>query len=811
MLMWWTRRRIVIAASAAGVVLVLGVVFGVLIPSLVRERASEAAARRGLTLRVGTVYVGLTEAVLSDLEVADRSSSALRVHVGEVRLNAGVFELFASGLASVSEIVVSDVDAALALDAADLPRVLERLRGHSQSADDARADRTILVERMQVALRDERGTLLSVADARVALEAGGRTVRLSAGPVELAPEERDRATAARATLRLNRDEEEGWKIAMLSVAGPEIRYVERDGSESSPLWARIRAHVRRLAPSTDEPRAPANAATEEGESEAGALLARTRAFLGPRLTNEAVLSMTNLSVVSRGQTGEHTMLRELEAEVRSLSEGRYLLSGSGRPGGGGRLGWRLTVHSEELWAEGNVDFQRVPFVLLVPILPSLPWYRPEDSRLSGELHIRGEGGARMHLEGEVTLDDLALSSRRIAPQPVRRISLSVAGDADWNPAFRRLDLSRGTLSIGDARVEIAGSLEWPEDHYLVDLRASLPPTECNSAVSGIPADLLAETSAFSFSGQIGARVDVRVDSRDLDATTLDIDVADGCLFHTAPGIADVTRFQSPFTHRVQEPNGAVFELSTGPGTAAWSRLDDISPFLIHAVLGHEDGGFFAHRGFATHAIRLALVRNLRAGRYVYGASTITMQLVKNIFLHREKTLARKVQEVLLTWWIESVMSKERILELYLNVIEYGPGIYGIRNAAQHYFGRNPGELGPAESAYLASILPNPKAYHSYWHDDSVPEHFRERVARFLRVLGDRGRYDREAVQHGLEQLAHFDFHHPGDAPPSPPVVRGGTALMPFGSDLDRAWDEAIPPDEVELEEEPEEELDDDRG
>src|SRR5690606_10526594 len=97
--------------------------------------------------------------------------------------------------------------------------------------------------------------------------------------------------------------------------------------------------------------------------------------------------------------------------------------------------------------------------------------------------------------------------------------------------------------LGGASVLLAGSLEWAEDHYLVDLRATLPPTDCNRALAAIPADLLAELGGFTFRGDIGGRVEAHVDSRDLDATRLEVDVADGCRFETAPALADVRRFQ----------------------------------------------------------------------------------------------------------------------------------------------------------------------------------------------------------------------------------------------------------------------------
>ena len=102
-----------------------------------------------------------------------------------------------------------------------------------------------------------------------------------------------------------------------------------------------------------------------------------------------------------------------------------------------------------------------------------------------------------------------------------------------------------------------------------------------------------------------------------------------------------------------EPDETVFELRTGPGTDTWVAFADISPFVVPAMISHEDGAFYEHGGFAPWAIRDALVRNLQEGRYVVGASTISMQLAKNLYLQRDKNIARKVQEVILTWWLEN--------------------------------------------------------------------------------------------------------------------------------------------------------------
>jgi membrane carboxypeptidase/penicillin-binding protein PbpC len=279
-------------------------------------------------------------------------------------------------------------------------------------------------------------------------------------------------------------------------------------------------------------------------------------------------------------------------------------------------------------------------------------------------------------------------------------------------------------------------------------------------------------------GNIAASLTTRIDSRDLPHTTLQIHVADTCSFTSWPAMADTARFAGPFDHHVEEPDGSVFEMTTGPDTEAWTPIAEISPFLVHAVLAHEDASFFEHSGFAPWAIREALIRDLTAGRYVAGGSTITMQLVKNVFLHREKTLARKIQEVLLTWWLETRMDKEHILELYLNVIEYGPGVYGIRHAAEHYFGRSPADLSPAESAYLALILPNPPAFHEQYVAGEIPRAFRNRIANFVRVCGARGRYDEAAVAYGVAEAETLSFHREGDPPPPARTTEGAVASIP---------------------------------
>ena len=140
---------------------------------------------------------------------------------------------------------------------------------------------------------------------------------------------------------------------------------------------------------------------------------------------------------------------------------------------------------------------------------------------------------------------------------------------------------------------------------------------------------------------------------------------------------------------------------------AWRPLSRISPDLARSVIAAEDSGFCAHRGFDFAAMRAAAVHNRRDPGAVRGGSTISQQTAKNVFLWPQRSYIRKGLEAYVTVLIEALWGKRRILEVYLNVVEWGPGVYGAQAAAQRYFGRDADQLSPQEAARLAAILPDP--------------------------------------------------------------------------------------------------------
>ena len=157
---------------------------------------------------------------------------------------------------------------------------------------------------------------------------------------------------------------------------------------------------------------------------------------------------------------------------------------------------------------------------------------------------------------------------------------------------------------------------------------------------------------------------------------------------------------------VPAPQGSR-DLVVGPSNPYWTPLGSVSSPVVLCVVKAEDAKFWQHGGFDWESMQEAWEKNVEKGKFRRGGSTITMQLAKNLFLWRTKSLPRKVLEAYLTWRLEHSLPKKRILELYLNVAEWGPGIYGVGEASRHYFGKPPSALTLGEAAMLAVTLPSP--------------------------------------------------------------------------------------------------------
>ena len=202
------------------------------------------------------------------------------------------------------------------------------------------------------------------------------------------------------------------------------------------------------------------------------------------------------------------------------------------------------------------------------------------------------------------------------------------------------------------------------------------------------------------------------------------------------------------TIQVKDWQGDYHPFVVGPKNRNWTSSGRIPAEMEWAVILAEDSNFYKHEGFDVKAIKNAIKYDLEKKSLKRGASTITQQTAKNLFLSREKSITRKLKEIYLAYRMEQELTKGRIIELYLNVVELGPMVYGIGHGAQYYFGKPASELSPRECAFLAAMLPGPRvAYNPYKNLDKV----RKRSDMILRLLRQKGVLGEEEYQAALAQ------------------------------------------------------------
>jgi hypothetical protein len=381
--------------------------------------------------------------------------------------------------------------------------------------------------------------------------------------------------------------------------------------------------------------------------------------------------------------------------------------------------------------------------------------------------LAGDGSA-LTFDAEGGTRGLSISSKTLAPEVVRGIDLQLrARGALTSGGELRVDDVAATL--GSIQVAAGGTLDQQPDHVAAAFRFEVPAAGCQSLLDSIPTALLPTLRGTAIAGKFRASGRFAFDTRWLDDLVLDYDLQDGCRVVRVPPTLARERFTQPFSHEIYLPDGSNGERTTGPGASNWTPLDQISPYMQVAVLTTEDGAFPRHHGFNRASIRSSIIANLKARRFVRGASTITMQLAKNLFLSREKTLSRKLEEVVLADYLEQTFSKDELMELYLNVIEFGPAVYGITDAAEYYFGRAPAELNLAECLFLSSLLPAPLRYGAMRDKGEVPEGRMKTLHTLMQIAHDMGRItDAELAQGQSESIV---FWRGEDRPPPRPPVR----------------------------------------
>ncbi len=273
---------------------------------------------------------------------------------------------------------------------------------------------------------------------------------------------------------------------------------------------------------------------------------------------------------------------------------------------------------------------------------------------------------------------------------------------------------------------------YPQKIYELQLHTTK--MDAQQLFDAFPQGMFESLEGTQVSGQLQYSLNLYLDSKQPDRVRFESSLHKTNFRVLNWGKMNLQKMNAPFVYTPYEHGKPMRSIIIGPQNANFTPIDDISPNLKNALLTAEDPSFFSHSGFEEETIRKSIATNFQKKAFKRGGSTISMQLVKNVYLSRQKTLARKIEEMLLVWMIENgrLCSKQRMFEVYLNLIEWGANVYGIGEASHFYFGKRPADLNLGEGIFLTSIVPRPKSGLHFFESDG---HLRPSLHGYFKFIG----------------------------------------------------------------------------
>lgn len=355
--------------------------------------------------------------------------------------------------------------------------------------------------------------------------------------------------------------------------------------------------------------------------------------------------------------------------------------------------------------------------------------------LAYNLTMERESSDRVILNGEAEISGLQVYHKALSPEVI---------NLDRGQLTYRINVETDYMEVDSAtnvkfnRMEFHPYLKAEKNDTLWHFTASVnkPWFPADDLFSSLPQGLFSNLKGIKTSGELAYHFLLDVDFALLDSLIFESELKEKDFRIVQYGATNLGKMSDEFVYTAYEDGVAVRTFSIGPSWEHFTPLDSISPLLQMSVMQSEDGAFYYHQGFLPKAMREALIHDLKVKRFARGGSTITMQLVKNVFLNRNKNIARKLEEALIVWLIETekLTPKARMYEVYLNIAEWGPLVYGAYEASAYYFDKRPSQLTAEEAIFLASIIPKPKHFRSSFTYDMK---LKESMAGYYRLIAER--------------------------------------------------------------------------
>jgi hypothetical protein len=744
-----SSTRWLLVAGSGVVVLCVSVLLAV--PAYASRELGERAGQRGLTVEVGRVRFGWGRLWFQNVMITDPQLPGTRAKIDAL----AVAPTWSSGLALTLH------GARLDLVGSDdaLTKRLRSLRGTASA--DARSvakrhHRVIRADGIAVRWRPE----VNAASSATALHLWGVRVNQSAdGAAEVA------ADLVRVGAGRMRGDLRGLELSA-ELAGSERRIARAEAARVA-LSVELAADTEEAEPKPSTP-APERAAGSSWSARWSVL----KSALSKLTTSRFRSSVVALSIETR--RGD---------EALRIGPSRFALAREGdtvsmeivpHPSGadtGTALTLRARVPLDARAAELDLSGGPVSLSTLGVREGDFGLVSVREARLEAEAHlVIPSDSAPVSISSKGALENVRLRRPALAPDELSGIRLAWRLDGSVAESGSAWSFRNAELTLGDVRVELAGELRRHPDRASADLRIEVPLASCSALLEAVPRGMAPLLNGVRMEGTFALKGALTYDGAKPLATRTSLKVNNQCRIAEVPAAISPARFRNPWSREVKGADGLPVTIESGPGTADWTPYEGISPFMETAIVVCEDGGFFGHRGIDYSAIENSLRMNLEVGRFLRGGSTVTMQLAKNIYLRKEKTLSRKLQEAVLTLVLEQHLSKHELMELYLNVIEFGPGIYGVRQAARYYFNEEPRELSLGQALYLGSILPAPDRHH-FRPDGHVSPGWAQYLKRLMHLAHKIRRITDDELAAGLnEQVV---FREPSQLAREPPAVDEG--------------------------------------
>ncbi|PRZ26137.1 transglycosylase domain-containing protein [Flavobacterium granuli] len=343
-------------------------------------------------------------------------------------------------------------------------------------------------------------------------------------------------------------------------------------------------------------------------------------------------------------------------------------------------------------------------------------------------------GGELRIDGFTSIANLKINHPKIARKDVviknARFDYRFLLGSD----FISID-SSSTVQFNKIKFRPYVAYKTSED-TIYKLKIALPKMKAQDLISSLPDGLFTHFQGMQAEGSFDYNLDFEYNKNKPNELIFNSNLKKENLKITKYGEANLNKINGEFIYRAIIKDVLQRPVLVGNANPNYTPLEQISPYLKKCVLTTEDPSFFSHHGFINEAFKQSIIKNIKTKKFARGASTISMQLVKNVFLTREKTLSRKLEEILLVYILENnrIVSKERMLEVYFNIIEWGPNVYGIGEASHFYFQKSPSELNLNECLFLARIIPSPKKFMYQFNDQGKLREFAVKQESFLTNL-----------------------------------------------------------------------------